>query len=88
VPSRASSAQDLVLTLQGNGFVGGPSLAVRFIPVASPTGAFAGLKPSVLNPSTLSVKVPSGQVVQDYVIEVTNGDGATVSSHMAFTVTP
>jgi hypothetical protein len=87
-PLRASSAMDITLTLQGSGFVGGPSLAVRFIPVASPTGAFAGFKPTVLNPTTLSVKVPAGEVVQDYVVEVTNGDGTVVSSHTAFTVTP
>jgi len=86
-PSRASSAQDTVVTLQGSGFVAGPMLRVRFIPVASQTNAFDGLGATLLNATSLTVKVPAGRVVADYVIQMVNGDGTVISSGIAFTVT-
>jgi hypothetical protein len=87
-PARASAAQDTVVTIQGTGFTAGPLLRVRFVPPASPSGAFDGLGATLVGPSTLTVKVPAGRVVQDYVIQLTNGDGAVASSGAAFTVTP
>jgi trypsin-like peptidase/IPT/TIG domain-containing protein len=87
-PARASAGQDTLITVQGTGFVVGPMLRVHFIPLASPTGAFDGLAPTLVNPSTLTVKVPAGRVVQDYVIQLTNGDGTVTSSRTAFTITP
>jgi S1-C subfamily serine protease len=87
-PTRASAAQDTVVTIQGSGFSAGAMLRVRFIPLASPNGAFDGLAATLVNPSTLTVKVPAGRVVQDYVIQLTNGDGSSTSSRTAFTVTP
>jgi len=86
-PSRASSAQDTVVTIQGSGFVAGPMLRVRFVPVASQTGAFDGLGATLVNPTSLTVKVPAGRVVADYVIQLVNGDGTVTSSGVAFTVT-
>jgi len=44
--------------------------------------------PTLVSSSTLTVKVPAGQVVQDYVIQLVNGDGTIVSSGTALTVTP
>lgn len=87
-PSRVSSGQATVVTIQGSGFTAGPMLRVRFVPLASPSGAFAGVAPTLVSASTLTVKVPAGQVVQDYVVQLTNGDGTIVSSGTAFTVTP
>ena len=87
-PSRVSTGQATVVTLQGSGFTDGPMLRVRFVPLASPNGAFAGVAPSLVSSSTLTVKVPAGQVVQDYVIQLVNGDGTIVSSGTALTVTP
>ena len=85
---RGSAAQDTIVTIQGNGFVAGATLHVRFVPLASPNGAFDGLAATLVNASTLTVKVPAGRVVQDYVIQLTNGDGSSASSRTAFTVTP
>ncbi|MEO6796475.1 MAG: serine protease [Candidatus Dormibacter sp.] len=87
-PTRASTTQTTLLTLQGSGFVAGPNLVVRFVPVASPSGTFQGLNATVVNASVITVKVPAGTTVQDYVVEVTNGDGAATTFHTAFTVTP
>jgi hypothetical protein len=87
-PTRASAAQDTVVTVQGSGFSAGAMLRVRFIPLASPNGAFDGLAATLVNQSTLTVKVPAGRVVQDYVIQLTNGDVSSTSSRTAFTVTP
>jgi S1-C subfamily serine protease len=87
-PSRASAAQDTLVTIQGSGFIDGKTLGVQFVPLASPSGGFDGLVPTFVNPSTLTVKVPAGRVVQDYVVQVTNGDGTVTSSRIAFTVTP
>jgi trypsin-like peptidase/IPT/TIG domain-containing protein len=87
-PSRVSTGQSTVVTIQGGGFTDGPKLRVRFVPVASPSGGFAGVAPTLVSSSTLTVKVPAGQVVQDYVIQLTNGDGTIVSSGTALTVTP
>ena len=87
-PSRVSTGQATVVTLQGSGFTDGPMLRVRFVPLASPNGAFAGVAPTLVSSSTLTVKVPAGQVVQDYVIQLVNGDGTIVSSGTALTVTP
>jgi len=63
-------------------------LRVQFIPLASPSGGFDGLAPTFVNPATLTVKVPAGRVVQDYIVQVTSGDGNVTSSRIAFTVTP
>jgi hypothetical protein len=87
-PLRASTAQDTLLTIQGTGFIGGWMLRVRFVPVASSTGAFDGLGASVVSASTLTVKVPAGHLIQDYVVQVINGDGTVSGSRIAFTVTP
>ena len=87
-PARASAAQDTVITIQGSGFSAGAALRVRFIPLASPNGAFDGLAATLLNASAVTVKVPAGRVVQDYVIQLTNGDGTVTSSRTAFTITP
>jgi S1-C subfamily serine protease len=87
-PARASASQDTVITVQGGGFTAGAPLRVHFVPVASPNGAFDGLAATLVNLSTLTVKVPAGRVVQDYVIQLTNGDGSVTSSRTAFTVTP
>lgn len=87
-PARASTAQTTSITLNGNAFLAGPALSVRFVPVASPSGAFFGLGPSLISSSVITVKVPAGSLVQDYVVELTNGDGTTAASRTAFTVTP
>jgi Trypsin-like peptidase domain/IPT/TIG domain len=87
-PTRASAGQNTIITVQGTGFAAGFALRVRFVPLSSPTGAFDGLAPTLVNASTLTVKVPAGRVVQDYVIQLTNGDGTVTSSRTAFTVTP
>ncbi|TME46140.1 MAG: hypothetical protein E6I60_15330 [Chloroflexi bacterium] len=87
-PTRASAAQAALITLQGTGFTAGSRLRVRFVPLASPTGAFDGLAVTLVNATTLTVKVPAGRVIQDYVIQLTNGDGIVASSRTAFTVTP
>jgi S1-C subfamily serine protease len=87
-PSRASSALATIATIQGSGFVSGSALAVHFIPLTGSRGGFSGQGAAVINPSTLTVKVPGGQLVQDYVIELINGDGTPIASRIAFTVTP
>jgi hypothetical protein len=87
-PVRASSGLTTQITLKGNGFLSGSSLSVRFVPVASPSGTFMGVDPIVSSASVITVKVPAGSQVQDYVIELTNGDGTSASSRTAFTVTP
>jgi hypothetical protein len=87
-PTRASAAQDTVISIQGSGFTDGNMLRVEFVPLASPSGGFDGLAATFVNPSTLTVKVPAGRVVQDYIVQVTNGDGVVTSSRTAFTVTP
>jgi hypothetical protein len=86
-PTRASAAQDTVITIQGSGFADGNQLGVQFVPLASPSGGFDGLAPTFVNPTTLTIKVPAGRVVQDYIVQVTNGDGVVISSRIAFTVT-
>jgi S1-C subfamily serine protease len=87
-PSRVSAARDTVVTVQGSGFVPGPALHVRFVPVAGSDGAFDGMAATLVNPSSLTVKVPAGRIVQDYVIQFTNGDGTVVNTQIALTVTP
>jgi S1-C subfamily serine protease len=87
-PTRASAAQDTLITLHGSGFSAGAMLRVHFVPLASPNGEFDGLAATLINASTVTVKVPAGRVVQDYVIQLTNGDGSVTSSRTAFTVTP
>jgi len=87
-PTQASAAQDTLVTVQGSGFSDGKMLRVSFIPLASPSGGFDGLAVAFVNPSTLTVKVPAGRVVQDYIVQVTSGDGTVTSSRIAFTVTP
>jgi hypothetical protein len=86
-PSRASSARDTAVTIQGSGFTAGSALRVRFIPISSEVGAFDALSAALVSASTLTVKVPAGQIVQDYSIQLTNGDGTTISSQVGFTVT-
>ena len=87
-PTRASAAQDTLINIQGSGITDGKLLRVQFIPLANPNGAFDGTLPTFVNPSTLTVKVPAGRIVQDYIVQVTNGDGTVISSRIAFTVTP
>ena len=87
-PTRASTALTTQITLNGNGFIAGTALSVRFVPVASPGGGFSGLAPALVSPTVITVKVPAGAAVQDYVVELTNGDGATTDGRTAFTVTP
>src|SRR2546428_541103 len=87
-PARAPAAQETVITIQGSGLTAGAMLRVHFVPLASPNGAFDGLAATLVNPSTITVKVPAGRVVQDYVIQLTNGDGTVTSSRTAFTITP
>jgi len=87
-PARVSASHETVVTMSGSGFLAGSSLRVRFVPVAGETGGFDGQAPTVVSTSTLTVKVPAGESVQDYVIELINGDGAIVDSRLALTVTP
>jgi S1-C subfamily serine protease len=87
-PTRASATQETLITIQGSGFTAGAMLRVHFVPLASPTGEFDGLAATPVNASTVTVKVPAGRVVQDYVIQLTNGDGSMTSSRTAFTITP
>ena len=84
-PARGSAGQDTVVTIHGSGFVAGRSLTVRFLPVASRAGAFTGAAVA-LNGDTITAKVPAGQVVQDYAVQVTNGDGTVISSAITFTI--
>ena len=86
-PARVSAGQESVVTIQGHGFVAGKTLRVRFVPVSGSSGGFDGIASVVVNASTITIKVPAGRAVQDYVIELINGDGATVDSRVAFTVT-
>jgi hypothetical protein len=86
-PASGSGKSPVLVTIQGQGFVRGPALRVRFTPVASPTGGFDGVGPIVVDGATITVKVPEGQVVQDYVVEVINGDGSIAASRIAYTVT-
>ncbi len=87
-PSRVSASHDTLVTISGAGFLTGPSLRVRFMPVAGGSGGFDGKAPTVVSASSLTVKVPSGEAVQDYVIELINGDGAVIDSRLGLTVTP
>lgn len=87
-PIRASTAMTTQISLNGTGFLAGAALSVRFVPVASPGGAFTGAAPTLVSPSLITVKVPAGAAVQDYVVELTNGDGTTAAGRIAFTVTP
>jgi S1-C subfamily serine protease len=87
-PTRALSSQSTVLTLHGSGFTAGPSLRVHFLASGSLSGSFDGVKASVGDPKTITVIVPAGMRVQDYAIEVVNGDGSVAGSRLAFTVVP
>ncbi len=84
-PARAVAGQDTVVTVHGSGFVAGPSLAVRFLPVGSRSGAFNGVGVALAGDS-ITAKVPAGQAVQDYAVQVTNGDGTVISSAITFTI--
>lgn len=86
-PSRASAAQDTALTIQGSGFIAGSALRVHFVPLSGAVGGFDGLGAALVSSSTLTVKVPAGQMVEDYVIELSNGDGTVINSQVGFTVT-
>ena len=87
-PSRAASGSATVITMRGSGFAAGRNLAVRFVPVASQGGAFDGVKPAVVAPDTITVTVPPGEAVQDYVVQLTNGDGSLAGPGPTFTVLP
>ena len=87
-PARVSASRETVVTIGGAGLVTGPSLRVRFTPVAGGSGGFDGTSPTVVSTSSMTVKVPPGEKVQDYVIELINGDGAVVDTRLALTVTP
>lgn len=87
-PSRVSAAQDTIVTINGSGFIDGAALHVRFLPVSGSSGAFDGLGAALVNASSLTVKIPAGSAVQDYVVQLTNGDGTVVSTRVAVTVTP
>jgi hypothetical protein len=87
-PARVSASQETVVRISGAGFTAGPALRVRFMPVAGGSGGFDGRSPTVVSASTLTVKVPANETVQDYVIELINGDGAVVDTRIALTVTP
>lgn len=86
-PSRASATQDTALTIQGTGFVAGSALRVHFAPISGSAGGFDGLGAALVSSATLTVKVPAGRMVQDYVIQLTNGNGTTITSQVGFTVT-
>jgi hypothetical protein len=86
-PKRASAASETTLIIQGSGFLAGPGLRVHFVPVAGGSGAFDGTGAALSSPSTLTVKVPAGHAVQDYVVQVVNGDGIGAASRPAFTLT-
>lgn len=87
-PARVSAGQESVVTIQGSGFLAGAALRVRFLPVAGSIGGFDGIAPTLTNASSITLKVPAGRAVQDYVIELINGDGTAVDSRVAFTITP
>lgn len=86
-PGRVSASKTTLVGVHGTGFLNGPGLAVRFLPVASSQGGFAGTEVTAVSSSLITVKIPAGAVVQDYVVQVTNGDGAT-GVGATFTVTP
>jgi hypothetical protein len=87
-PSRISAGTATVVTIQGNGFIAGRSLGVHFAPVSGTAGAFEGTAATLVSGTSFTVKVPSGRAVQDYVIVVSNGDGAVLSTRIALTITP
>lgn len=87
-PTRAARGTSAVITVHGSGFVAGRNLAVHFVPVASQAGAFDGVKPAVVAPDTVTVTVPQGEAVQDYAIQLVNGDGSLAGPGPTFTVLP
>ena len=87
-PARALSSQSTVLTLRGSGFISGPLLRVHFLASASLSGSFDGMRAAVNDPSTITVTVPAGMRIQDYAIEVVNGNGSVAGSRLSFTVVP
>ena len=87
-PARVSTSRETVVSITGSGFTAGSSLRVRFVPVVGGSGGFDGHSPAVVSASSVTVKVPAGVTVQDYVIELINGDGAIVDTRIGFTVTP
>jgi hypothetical protein len=87
-PARALSGQSTVLVLRGSGFAQGAALRVHFLASASLSGSFDGVKATVTDPSTITVTVPAGMRVQDYTIEVVNGDGLIAGSRLSFTIVP
>ena len=84
-PTRGSRGQDLVVTINGSGFVAGPALAVRFVPVSSQTGGFRAAAVALAG-NSITAKVPAGQAIQDYAVQVTNGDGTVINSAITFTI--
>ncbi|HYM49360.1 MAG TPA: trypsin-like peptidase domain-containing protein [Candidatus Limnocylindrales bacterium] len=87
-PVRATQAAPAVITIRGAGFAAGPALRVRFLPSGGGSGAFDGIRIAVTDPTTLTVTVPAGMRVQDYTVEVRNGDGRVADAHPSFTVIP
>ena len=86
-PGRAPAGQATRVSLSGGGFKAGPALRVRFQPVGSQAGGFDGQRPTVSGDSLIMVTVPAGEPVADYSIELINGDGATASGTVHFTLT-
>jgi len=87
-PNRVSRAHDSVVTIQGSGFTAGSPFRVRFLPMASSSGAFDGVRITLANPATISVTILAGQTVQDYRVQVVNGDGTVIDSTVTFSVAP
>ena len=86
-PGRVPTGQATRVSLSGGGFRPGPALRIRFQPVGSQAGGFDGQRPTVSGDSVIIVTVPAGEPVADYSIELINGDGATASSTVHFTIT-
>jgi hypothetical protein len=86
-PSQASTSRDTALTIKGSGFVPGSGTRLRFIPTANQTGAF-DLVAALANSTTITAKLPGGHPVQDYRVQLIDGDGASVTLAGTFTISP
>ncbi len=85
-PNRVSRARDSVITIQGGGFTAGPPFRVRFLPTSSSIGVFEGTRITLASPAAITVTIPAGQMVQDYRVEVVNGDGTVIDSTVTVSV--
>ena len=85
-PNRGSRGQETAAILHGSGFIMGPSLRVRFIPLAGQKGAFDATRVVVTDSGTIALAVPAGQVVADYRVQLTNCDGSLADSTLGFSV--